>query len=135
MATRTSIALALPLFVASLAAQDAAPSAIDLTLLADLEARSIGPAVCSGRIGAVAGVPGDPKIIWAGAASGGVWKSTDAGITFAPVFDDQNCCSVGAIAIDPRSPDIVWVGSGEGNPRNSASVGRGIYRTVDGGQS
>ncbi|MCA8952827.1 MAG: hypothetical protein KDE27_25180 [Planctomycetes bacterium] len=113
----------------------AADPAIDLTLLGDLEARAIGPAVCSGRIGAVAGVPGDPRIVWVGAASGGVWKSVDSGVTFEPVFDDQNCTSIGAIAIDPRSPEVVWIGTGEGNPRNSASVGRGVYRTRDGGRT
>jgi len=112
-----------------------APPALDLTLLSDLKARSIGPAVCGGRIGAVAGVPGDPTLVWVGAASGGVWKSTDGGVRFTPVFDDQDCTSIGAIAIDPRSPDVVWVGTGEGNPRNSASVGRGIYQTRDAGRT
>ncbi|MBM3961554.1 MAG: hypothetical protein FJ306_06590, partial [Planctomycetes bacterium] len=109
--------------------------AVDLSLLSDLKARAIGPAVCGGRIGAVAGVPGDPTTVWAGAASGGVWKSTDGGVRFTPVFDEQDCASIGAIAIDPRSPDVVWVGTGEGNPRNSASVGRGVYRTRDGGRT
>lgn len=113
----------------------APPPALDLTLLSDMAARSIGPAVCGGRIGAVAGVPGDPTIVWVGAASGGVWKSTDGGVRFAPVFDDQDVASIGAIAIDPRTPDVVWIGSGEGNPRNSASVGRGVYRTRDGGRT
>ncbi|HEB54513.1 MAG TPA: hypothetical protein ENI87_14775 [bacterium] len=108
---------------------------IDPTLLAAMKARAIGPAVCGGRIGAVAGVPGDPAIVWVGAASGGVWKSTDGGVTFRPVFDDQDVASIGAIAINPHNPDDVWVGSGEGNPRNSASVGRGIYRTRDGGRT
>ncbi|MEZ6038265.1 MAG: hypothetical protein R3F29_12345, partial [Planctomycetota bacterium] len=121
--------------VAAQAPEPAAAPPFDAGLLAGLTARAIGPAVCSGRIGAVAGVPGDPSIVWVGAASGGVWKSTDGGVRFTPVFDDQDVTSIGAIAIDPRSPDIVWVGSGEGNPRNSASVGRGIYRTVDGGQT
>lgn len=132
-----------PSFVAVLAlahtllAQDppAPTPALDLQLLADLQARSIGPAVCGGRTAAVAGVPGDPTIVWVGAASGGVWKSTDGGVRFVPVFDDQDVCSIGAIAIDPRTPDVVWIGSGEGNPRNSASVGRGIYKTVDGGKT
>jgi photosystem II stability/assembly factor-like uncharacterized protein len=80
-------------------------------------------------------VPGDPTILWVGAASGGVWKSTDGGVRFTPVFDEQNVTSIGAIAIDPRSPDVVWVGTGEGNPRNSPSVGRGIFRTRDGGRT
>lgn len=136
--------VALALAAAAVAQTPAAPApastpanapAVDLALLSDLKARAIGPAVCGGRIGAVAGVPGDPTIVWAGAASGGVWKSTDGGVRFTPVFDDQDCASVGAIAIDPRSPDVVWVGTGEGNPRNSASVGRGVYRTRDGGRT
>jgi photosystem II stability/assembly factor-like uncharacterized protein len=109
--------------------------ALDPSLLAGLKARSIGPATTSGRIGAVCGVSGDAKIVWVGAASGGVWKSTDGGVRFEPVFDEQDCTSIGAIAIDARSPDVVWVGTGEGNPRNSASVGRGLYRTRDGGRT
>ena len=127
MTLRTHLVAALAL-TTTLLAQDAA-------LLADLQARNIGPAVCGGRTAAVAGVPGDPTIVWVGAASGGVWKSTDGGVRFTPVFDDQDVCSIGAIAIDPRTPDVVWVGTGEGNPRNSASVGRGIYKTVDGGKT
>ena len=71
---------------------------IDASLLAGLKARSIGPATTSGRIGAVCGVPGDAKVVWVGAASGGVWKSTDGGVRFTPVFDDQDCTSIGAIA-------------------------------------
>lgn len=113
----------------------APPPQLDAALLAGLKARCIGPAVCGGRIGAVAGVPGDPTTIWVGAASGGVWKSTDGGVRFTPVFDDQDVTSIGAIAIDPRSPDVVWIGTGEGNPRNSASVGRGVYKTRDGGRT
>ena len=78
----------------SLPAQDTRPPqpepSLDIRLLADLKARAIGPAVCAGRVGAVAGVPGDPTIVWVGAASGGVWKSTDGGIEFTPVFDDQD---------------------------------------------
>ncbi len=109
--------------------------AFDLGLLADLKARAIGPAVVGGRISAVAGIPGDPTTIWVGAASGGVWKSTDGGVRFEPVFDKENVTSIGALAIDPRSPDVVWIGTGEGNPRNSASVGRGIYKTRDGGRT
>ncbi len=131
---RPRLLLSFALLAHGLSAQDP-PPALDPGLLAGLQARSIGPAVCGGRIGAVAGVPGDPTIVWAGAASGGVWKSTDGGVRFTPVFDDQDVTSVGAIAIDPRSPDVVWVGTGEGNPRNSASVGRGVYRTVDGGKT
>lgn len=128
-------ALLTPVFAQDVAPKPQATSALDLALLTKLKARAIGPAVVGGRIGAVAGVPGDPRIIWAGAAAGGVWKSTDGGVTFAPVFDDQHVASIGAIAINEQSPDIVWVGTGEGNPRNSASVGRGIFKTLDGGRT
>ena len=132
---RSHLALLMPVLVGALAAQAPTAAAVDPTLLGALQARSIGPAVCGGRIGAVAGVPGDPTIVWVGAASGGVWKSTDGGVRFTPVFDDQDVTSIGAIAIDPRSPEVVWVGTGEGNPRNSASVGRGLYKTRDGGKT
>ncbi len=126
--------IALCSIAAVLLAQAPAPT-LDVSLLHDMEARAIGPAVCGGRIGAVAGVPGDPTIVWAGASAGGVWRSTDGGVTFTPVFDDPDVASIGAIAVHPIATDIVWVGSGEGNPRNSASVGRGIYRTTDGGRT
>ena len=133
----TARCVSLFLFAVSLAPVSAQEPAaqMDMSLLAELKARAIGPAVVGGRIGAVAGVAGDPRIIWAGAAAGGIWKSTDGGVTFEAIFEDQPVASIGAIAINQEATDIVWVGTGEGNPRNSASVGRGMYRTVDGGRS
>ncbi|MEQ8763195.1 MAG: DUF1080 domain-containing protein [Planctomycetota bacterium] len=101
----------------------------------DLPVRGIGPAGMSGRVAAVAAFPGDPNHIWVGAATGGLWRSRDGGLTFEPVFDEQPVASIGAIAIDPSDPDVVWVGTGEGNLRNSASVGNGVYVTRDGGRS
>lgn len=108
---------------------------IDHSLLAGLRVRSIGPAGMSGRVAAIAAVESDPRVVYAGAATGGVWKSTNAGISWAPIFDDQPFAAIGAIAIDPRNPDIVWVGTGEGNTRNSASVGGGIFKSLDAGKS
>jgi photosystem II stability/assembly factor-like uncharacterized protein len=108
---------------------------IDPQLLSGLEARSIGPANMSGRIGAIDAVWSNPNIIYIGAATGGLWKSIDGGITWKPVFDDQPVSSIGAIAINQSNPNIVWVGTGEGSPRNSAGVGRGVYLTLDGGKS
>ena len=128
-------ACAITLAVSEQASAQAQTSGLDLSLLHKMQARAIGPAVVGGRIGAVAGVPGDPTVIWAGASAGGVWRSTDGGVTFDAVFDDQDVASIGAIAVHPTANDIVWVGSGEGNPRNSASVGRGMYRTTDGGRT
>jgi len=100
----------------------------------DIRARSIGPAVMSGRVAALDVVVDDPRIIYAGAASGGVWKSRDGGITFEPVFDDHNQ-AIGAVTIDQAHPDTVWVGTGEIWVRNSVSVGDGVYKTVNGGET
>jgi photosystem II stability/assembly factor-like uncharacterized protein len=108
---------------------------VDPDLLSALRVRSIGPAGMSGRIAAVDVLAADPDVIWVGAATGGVWKSTNGGITFTPVFDDQRVSGIGSVAIDPNTPDVVWVGTGEGNPRNSAGVGAGLYKTVDGGRT
>jgi photosystem II stability/assembly factor-like uncharacterized protein len=108
---------------------------IDPGLLAGMKARSIGPAAMSGRVVTVAAVESDPEIVYVGGATSGVWKSTDGGLTFEPIFDDQPVASIGAIAIFARNPDVVWVGTGEGNPRNSASVGNGVYRSLDAGRT
>ena len=103
--------------------------------LANLEWRMVGPLNPTGRVPVVAGVEGDPRIVWVGAASGGVWKSEDGGTTFRPVFDEQDVHSIGAIAIAPGNPDVVYVGTGEGNPRNSVSPGGGVFKTTDGGKT
>ncbi|MDY7094124.1 MAG: hypothetical protein SX243_14235 [Acidobacteriota bacterium] len=110
-------------------------AAVDPQLLAGLEARSIGPAVMSGRIAAVDAVESDPSTFFVGAATGGVWKTVDDGLTFEPLFDDQPVAAIGAVAVFQPSPEVVWVGTGEGNPRNSASVGNGVYRSMDGGET
>jgi photosystem II stability/assembly factor-like uncharacterized protein len=104
-------------------------------LFPGLRARAIGPAAMSGRVAAVDAVPGNPATVYVGAATGGVWKSTDGGLTFTPVFDREKVAAVGAVAVSPVNPDLVWVGTGEGNPRNSASVGYGVWVSRDGGQS
>ncbi|HEV7786053.1 MAG TPA: hypothetical protein VGQ28_11995, partial [Thermoanaerobaculia bacterium] len=108
---------------------------MDPDLLAGLAPRSIGPATMSGRIAAVDAVESNPDILYAGAATGGVWKSTNGGLTMTPVFDDQPVHSIGAVTINQSHPDIVWVGTGEGNVRNSTSIGNGVYRTLDGGKT
>ena len=101
----------------------------------DLSARQIGPAVMSGRISDLENHPDDPMIIYAGSAGGGVWKSNDAGTTFYPIFDDH-CQSIGAVEIDPNDPDnTIYVGTGEPWPRNSVSIGDGLYKSTDGGNN
>ncbi|HEX9902475.1 MAG TPA: hypothetical protein VGB72_06400 [Acidobacteriota bacterium] len=111
------------------------PAQVKMELLAGLKARSIGPANMSGRIGAIDAVAADPKVIYVGGAAGGVWKSVNGGLTWTPVFDGQPVSSIGAIAIWQKNPEIVWVGTGEAAPRNSVSVGRGVYLTLDGGKA
>jgi len=108
---------------------------LDPELLAGLKARSIGPATMSGRVAAVDAVEANPDIIYMGAATGGVWKSVNGGLTWAPIFDDQPVAAIGDVRIFQPNPDVVWVGTGEGNVRNSVSIGGGVYRTLDGGRT
>ena len=104
-------------------------------LFGDLEARHIGPALMSGRTTDLALHPTNNKIIYGATAGGGVWKSSDGGATFAPIFD-EHIQSIGCIAIDPSKPDQnIWVGTGEVWTRNSVSMGDGIYKSTDGGQN
>jgi len=103
--------------------------------LAQLEWRSIGPVNMSGRVADVEGVPGNPRVVYVGSASGGVWKTEDAGLTFKPIFDEQPVASIGDIALAPSNPEVVYVGSGESNVRNSVSSGNGVYKSTDGGRS
>jgi photosystem II stability/assembly factor-like uncharacterized protein len=102
-----------------------------------LGVRNIGSAAMSGRISAIAArEEADGKVtVFVGAASGGVWKSDDGGTSYKPVFDKQPVQSIGAIALDPNNPSTVWVGTGESWTRNSVSIGDGIYKSTDGGQT
>jgi len=103
--------------------------------LSGLESRAVGPAGMSGRVSGVDVVPGSPETIWVGAATGGVWKSVDGGLTWEPVFDDQDTQAIGDLAVHPENPDVVWVGSGEPGVRNTSGIGRGVWRTTDGGET
>jgi photosystem II stability/assembly factor-like uncharacterized protein len=97
--------------------------------------RSIGPTVAGGRVATVAGTDLDPALFYAGAAGGGVWKSTNAGTSWQPVFDKAGTQSIGAIAISARDANDVWVGTGEPWPRNDVIQGDGIYHSTDGGKT
>lgn len=123
------IAAIFVLTAASLQAQS-----INSNTFGEIQARQIGPAAMSGRIAALDAVNNDDRIIYVGAASGGVWKSTNRGLSFEPIFDDYYQ-SIGAIKIDQDHPDTVWVGTGEPWTRNSVSVGGGVYKTTDGGEN
>ena len=97
--------------------------------------RSIGPANNAGRISVVVGVPGDLTTYYVAGAAGGIAKTTNGGTTFRQIFDKQSVASVGAVAVAPSDPNVLYVGTGEGNPRNSASFGDGVYKSIDGGNS
>jgi len=125
-----AFALLLPFCTAT---ANAAPK-IDSNTFGGLRARDIGPAKMSGRIAAIDAIPTDPITLYVGAASGGVWKSADAGISFKPIFDDYTQ-SIGAIRIDQNDPKTIWVGTGESWVRNSTSVGTGVYKSTDGGDN
>jgi photosystem II stability/assembly factor-like uncharacterized protein len=108
---------------------------VDMDLFKNMKTRNVGPAAMSGRITAIDAVNNDPSIIYAGSASGGLWKSTSGGITWDPIFDNERVHSIGAISIYQKNPNIIWVGTGEGNPRNSLNMGYGVYRSLDAGKT
>ncbi len=99
-----------------------------------LKFRSIGPAVASGRVVAIAVNPKNKFEYYVGVASGGVWKTVNDGTTWTPVFEKEGSYSVGWVALDPNDPAVVWVGSGESNSQRSVSYGDGVYRSDDGGK-
>ena len=120
-------ALALP---ALAAAQDFSASTFR-----GLKLREIGPALTSGRIADFAVNPENPSEYYVAVASGGVWKTTNAGNTYEPIFDDQGSYSIGTVVLDPNNPHVVWVGTGENNGQRSIAYGDGVYRSEDGGKS
>jgi len=131
-----AVALLPSALFAAAPAKPAAP-AFDSSIISGLGARNIGSAAMSGRIASLDAVtmPDGKLMVWVGAASGGVWKSLDGATTFTPVFDDQPVQSIGAVEIDKRNTETVWVGTGEAWTRNSVSIGNGIYKTTDGGDT
>ena len=101
----------------------------------NLKPRAIGPSGMSGRITTIDALHNDPNTIYLGAASGGVWKTENAGNSWTPIFDEQPIQNIGSLAICQSNPSIVWVGTGEGNPRNSINIGEGIYKSIDAGKT
>jgi photosystem II stability/assembly factor-like uncharacterized protein len=130
IAVRSLICLAL-IFCAGVRADEGVP--LESAVLDRLSARCIGPANMGGRVVDLAVVEGQPGTMYVASASGGLWKTTNNGTTFAPVFERENTVSLGAVAVAPSNSNVVWVGTGEANPRNSVSWGDGVYKSIDGG--
>lgn len=97
--------------------------------------RAIGPANMGGRVTDIDGVPGDTSTFYVSGADGGIHKTTDGGVSFKPIFENQRAYSIGALTLAPSDKNVLWVGTGEGDPRNSVGYGWGVYRSVDGGDS
>ncbi|HUX34536.1 MAG TPA: hypothetical protein VMV51_11765 [Gemmatimonadaceae bacterium] len=137
--SRSRTALALCAWGALGAAATAVPTAAqqrapDADVLGTLRWRSVGPTNNAGRVSVVAGIPGNPYTYYVAGANGGIIKTTNGGTTFTPIWDHQDVGSIGAIAIAPSDPNVIYVGTGEENPRNNASIGDGMYRSIDAGE-
>jgi photosystem II stability/assembly factor-like uncharacterized protein len=134
---KRSVLILTVLLAVSATAQQPAPAVpVDSDTISGLGARNIGSAAMSGRIAAIDAIrEGKRLTVYIGSASGGVWKSVNGGTTYKPVFDKQAVQSIGALAIDRRNPKVVWAGTGESWTRNSVSIGDGIYKSVDAGET
>lgn len=122
------------LFFFTLCIESSGQTNITSATLGMMEARHIGPAVMGGRITDIDGVPSTPRIIYISTAGGGIWKTTNAGASFKPIFD-KFPQSIGALAIDPKNPNILYAGTGESNMRNSVSIGFGMFKSSDAGEN
>jgi photosystem II stability/assembly factor-like uncharacterized protein len=116
------------------AAQEWTPTPVATSELHEMRWRMIGPHRAS-RTKALAGIPDQPHTFFMGVVNGGVWKTTDAGRTWVPIFDDQPTGSIGSIALAPSNPDVIYVGTGEGQQRPDLATGDGIYKSTDGGRT
>lgn len=140
MNTKTLAAISLALIVSlSLSAQKKSKteekSKYKSSTFSGLSFRNIGPALTSGRIADIAVNPEKPHEFYLAAASGGVWKTTNSGTTFDPIFDDQSSYSIGCVTLAPSNSNVVWVGTGENNNQRSVAYGDGVYKSTDGGKS
>lgn len=124
---------ALPVSAAKAKSDDTDASPMKSETFSGLSLRGIGPAMISGRVADLAVDPSHKSTWYVAAATGGLWKTTNAGTTWNPIFDDQGSYSLGCVTIDPNNPLVIWVGSGENNSQRSVSYGDGVYKSLDGG--
>src|SRR5258708_34797957 len=143
---RRSLLVLLVVFLASLsfsqskkqssqpASTQPSTGAIDEKLFGAMRWRQVGP-FRGGRVLAVTGVPGEPNVFYFGGASSGIWKSSDAGANWEPIFDKEGTASIGSIAVSPSDHNIIYVGTGEACIRGNITYGNGVYKSLDGGKS
>ncbi|HMB80471.1 MAG TPA: hypothetical protein VKI43_10420, partial [Vicinamibacterales bacterium] len=129
-----AMALAVPFLGGALPRVLAQQARVDPSLYGGLRWRSIGP-FRGGRVNGVSGVPGQPNTFYFGSVGGGVWKTTNAGRTWLPIFDSQPVASIGAIGVAASNPNIVYVGTGESDMRSQISYGNGMYKSTDAGKT
>lgn len=129
-ALRSSAAVGILLFFCSFLL----PAQVDPALFSQLQWRFVGP-FRGGRCDSATGVPGNPAVFYFGSVGGGVWKTTDAGVTWKPIMDSQPVGSIGAIAVAPSNSDVIYVGSGEADMRSQISYGNGMYKSADAGKT
>jgi photosystem II stability/assembly factor-like uncharacterized protein len=129
------IPLLLSLALVSADAPKPSDGTLSATTVSGLKFRSLGPALTSGRVVGLAVHPDDVNTYYVAVASGGAWKTTNAGTTWTPIFDEQGSYSIGYVTLDPKNPETVWVGTGENNSQRSVGYGDGVYKSVDGGKN
>ena len=129
-----ALALAAPFVIGALPRLLAQPALIDPGVFGALRWRNIGP-FRGGRVNGVSGVPGQPNTFYFGSVGGGVWKTTNAGRTWLPIFDSQPVASIGAVAVAPSNANVVYVGTGESDMRSQISYGNGMYKSTDAGKT
>jgi photosystem II stability/assembly factor-like uncharacterized protein len=134
LSTFLALGCAAPLLIDAAPRVFAQQGRIDPTLYSGLRWRSIGP-FRGGRVNGVSGVPGQPNTFYFGSVGGGVWKTTNAGRTWNPIFDSQPIASIGAIGVAPSNPNVVYVGTGEADMRSQISYGNGMYKSIDAGRT
>src|SRR2546421_13120730 len=139
MSTRTLARIVVTLALTASFAPDlfrvaAQSGRVDASLYSGLRWRMIGP-FRGGRVNGVTGVPGQPNVFYMGSVGGGIWKTTNAGRTWLPIFDSQPIASIGAVAVAPSRPDTVYVGTGEADMRSQISFGNGMYKSTDAGKT
>jgi photosystem II stability/assembly factor-like uncharacterized protein len=135
IAPLAAAALAIPLAAQGQATAASSGSELDAASLAGFKWRNVGPANVDGRVTDIEGIPSPSRTFYVGTAGGGIWKTTNAGTSFQPLFQNEPVSSIGDIAIAPSDTNVVYVGTGEANSRNSITPGGGVYKSTDGGHT